>query len=120
MIWELSTAFKSNGWLLSATASSNPAAIDGDNYISQFTQYLDWISLITHDYDRTLDELHAFDNLDIDITVQNWIQQGAPSKKIVLGISSGGQSFTVKNSVENGRTDLDLGKGILNSLCNMM
>lgn len=103
MVKELSEAFKPNGWLLSSTVSSNQEIIESAYDVPQLSKYLDWFSLMTYDYHTSSDlktghatPLYAHDNLSIDNTVKYFIQQGAPSRKLVLGIKSTGQSFTLK------------------------
>lgn len=109
MIGDLSKAFRPNGWLLSASVSANPAGIDANYDVPQFNRYLDWISLMTYDYFSSYDgqtehigPLYTSNNYNIDSTVKYWIKKGIPSNKIVLGISSAGLSFTLKNPENHG------------------
>lgn len=110
LVKDLSNAFKSKGWLLSMAVQANAAVLDNENNVSQFTPHLDWISLVTHHFDEIYDELHTLDSHDINIAVKRWIAKGAPSKKLLLGISSAGQSFTLTNSNKGGKgTEIGIG-----------
>lgn len=117
LIKELSAAFKPKGWLLSTTVSANPMTINGIQEVSEITRYFDFITLITHDFDRTfgdpafgdVTQLNIFDSFDIENTVKYWLRRKAPAEKLLLGISSGGQSFTVENLNGNGKKELNLG-----------
>lgn len=50
-------------------------------------------------------------NLDADNAVKYWIQQGAPSQKLILGTPCYGQSFTLANAQENGLNAPTTGPG---------
>jgi chitinase len=43
--------------------------------------------------------------------IQYWIQQGAPSNKLNLGIGTYGRSFTLQNAANNGVGAPDAGAG---------
>lgn len=109
LVKELSQAFKPNGWLLSSVVSSNQRIIDSAYDVTNLAQHLDWFSLMTYDYHTSSDKktghaapLYSADNLSIDNTVKYFIKKGAPSRKLVLGIKSTGQSFTLENPEHNG------------------
>lgn len=102
LIEELSAALKPRGWLLSATASANQKIIDLAYDIPKWAAHLDWISLITFDYHSSTDDrtghnspIYSNDNLNIDTTVNYFIDKGAPSQKLIVGISAYGQSHTL-------------------------
>lgn len=123
----MSEAFKPNGWLLSSIVSSNQKIIDSAYDVPQLSKYLDWFSLMTYDYHDSSDlqtghaaPLYAADNsLSIDNSVQYFIQEGAPSRKIVLGIKSTGQSFTLRNPERHGLNAPVSGPGLAGPIANI-
>lgn len=109
LVRDLSEAFKPNKWLLSATVSSDPKAIDAGYDVPQLNRYLDWISLMTYEYHDSFDPvtgpiapISSKDGLNIESTVQYWIKRGASSEKLILGISTAGLSKKLKNPKDHG------------------
>lgn len=126
MVKELSEAFKPNGWLLSSVVSSNQRIIDSAYDIPNLSQHLDWFALETYTYHTSADKktghaapLYAADNLSIDHTVRYFIQKGAPSRKLVMGIKSTGQSFTLENSEQHGLYAPSRGPGLAGPIANI-
>lgn len=109
LVRELSEAFDPNGWLLSATVSTDPVAVDAGYDVKQLNRYLDWISLTAYDYyNRYGDETHPLapisteNDLNIKSSVQYWIRKGASPEKLVLGMPTFGQSHTLSDPEQNG------------------
>lgn len=109
LVSDLSKAFKPNGWLLSATVSADPSAVDASYDVPQLMDHFDWISLMTYDYYNSyggqtehIAPLYATNNLNIDATVKYWIKKGVPPHNLIVGISTAGLSFTLKNPKNNG------------------
>lgn len=118
LIKDLSAAFKPRAWLLSAAVSASQKVIDSGYDVPQLAQHLDWISLMTYDYHGNFDgrtghnaPLYANDNFNTDFTVNYWIQKGAPSKKLVLGMPTYGQSFTLADANQHGLNAPSKGAG---------
>lgn len=102
LVHELSSALKPRGWLLSASVSSKQKIIDLAYDIPQLSDHLDWITLMTFDYHSSIDgqtgynsPIYSNDKLNIDFTVKYFIDNGAAPKKLIVGISGYGQSFTL-------------------------
>lgn len=109
LVRELSEAFEPNGWLLSATVSTDPVAVDAGYDVKQLNRYLDWISLTAYDYHSNNDDqtqpmapISSSDNLNIKSSVQYWIRKGASAEKLVLGMPTYGQSHTLIDPEQNG------------------
>lgn len=109
---ELSESFEPNGWLLSATVSTDPIAVDAGYDVKQLNRYLDWISLTAYDYNikyndtdyhtQPIAPISTSDDSNIKSSVQYWIQKGASPGKLVLGMPTFGQSHTLKDPELNG------------------
>lgn len=100
----MSEAFKPNGWLLSSVVSANKKIIDAAYDIPKLSNYLDWFSLMTYDYHDSYDErtghaapLYSTNQLSIDATIRYFMDAGAPSRKLVMGLTSYGRTQTLKN-----------------------
>ena len=111
---ELSNAFKPRGLLLSAAVSPSKRVIDHGYDVPILGRYLDWIAVMTYDYHGQWDKktghvapLYArpdddYDYFNGNFTMRYWIEKGAPSKKLVMGVPMYGQSFTLAQSDNNG------------------
>lgn len=109
MVKELSDALKPSGLLLLAAVSVAKNVIDVGYDVPKLSNYLDWISIMAYDYHTSFDgkaganaPLSASDNLNVDFSVNYWMQHGAPSEKLVLGVPSCGKSFTLTDPQNNG------------------
>lgn len=118
MVKELSEAFKSHGWLLSATVGATQKIIDSAYDVSELSKYLDWFALQTFDYCTNADgqtgptaALYSSDHLSVDFTVNYFIEKGAPSKKLIVGIPSYAQTFTLNDPENNGINAPSTGPG---------
>lgn len=111
---ELSEEFKPRGWLLSAAVSPSKMVIDAGYDIPVLAKYFDWIAVMTYDYHGQWDHktghvapLYAlpddqYDYFNSNFTINYWIQQGTPSRKIVMGMPFYGQAFTLSSPSNNG------------------
>lgn len=123
MIKELQSAFISYGWQLSAAVSSNVTIIDIAYDIPTLSEYLDWITLQTYDYHGFWDgftgygaSLYAYSEdtsseTNVNYTVNYWIDGGANSIKLILGIPSYGRSYTLSSSSAHDVSDSTSGAG---------
>lgn len=112
LVRELSEEFKPRGWLLSAAVSPSKMVIDAGYDIPTLAKYFDWIAVMTYDYHGQWDRQTGhvaplyyypgdkYDYFNSNFTINYWIQQGAPSRKIIMGVPLYGQSFALAN-VEN-------------------
>lgn len=113
MIEELSLEFKPRGWILSAAVSSSKGIIDRAYDIRKLNEHLDWIGLMTYDYNGYWKKqtghcaplyFHIGDSSltsNVNFTVHYWIQGGALPNKIIVGIPFYGRTFTLSNAVNN-------------------
>lgn len=117
----MSEAFKPRGLLLSAAVSASKRVIDAGYEVPILAQYLDWIAMMTYDYHGSFDgktghnaplyALDASDNLNTNFTTHYWMQKGAPANKLVMGVASYGQSFSLANAQNNGLNAQSSGPG---------
>ncbi|OAD59337.1 Chitotriosidase-1 [Eufriesea mexicana] len=111
VLQELKQEFDKRNYTLSVTTVALEALASHSYIISQVSQYVDFINLMTYDFhgswDRTVGihaPLYASSNesggkakMNVNSSVQYWLSQGAPANKINLGISSYGRSFTLSS-----------------------
>lgn len=118
LVRELTEAFEPNGWLLSASVSTDPIAVDAGYDVKQLNRYLDWISLTAYDYHSRYDgqtqpiaPISTSDGLNIKSSVEYWIRKGASPEKLVLGMPTYGQSHTLSEPEQNGLHAPSIGLG---------
>ncbi|XP_030556134.1 probable chitinase 10 [Drosophila novamexicana] len=111
---ELSEAFKPRGLLLSTAVSPSKKIIDAGYDVPVLARYFDWIAVMTYDFHGQWDKKTGhvaplyhhpdddFDYFNANFSLNYWIEQGAPSRKIVMGMPLYGQSFTLENANNNG------------------
>lgn len=117
LLRELKQAFEPYNYLLTAAVSAGKWFIDPAYDIGQVSKYLDLINLMAYDYHggwETKTGMNAplFHSpkhdvkdetmLNVNWSVNYWLQQGAPPEKIMLGVGSYGRSFTLDKSGVNG------------------
>lgn len=118
LLQELKEAFKPKQYLLTAAVSAGKWFIDPAYDIGQVSRYLDLINLMAYDYHggwETKTGMNAplFNSpkhdlskddamLNVNWSVNYWLQQGAPAEKIMLGVGSYGRSFTLDKASVNG------------------
>ncbi|CAG9802300.1 unnamed protein product [Chironomus riparius] len=107
---ELKEAFEPEGFLLSAAVSPAKKVIDAGYEISELTKYFDWIAVMCYDYHGQWDKktghvsplYHHPESTEAtfnaNYTMHYWIEKGADRKKLVMGMSMYGQSFTLEIS----------------------
>ncbi|EDW76228.2 uncharacterized protein Dwil_GK14769 [Drosophila willistoni] len=111
---ELSEAFKPRGLLLSTAVSPSKKIIDAGYNVPELSRYFDWIAVMTYDFHGQWDKKTGhvaplyhhpdddFDYFNANFSLNYWIEKGAPSRKIVMGMPLYGQSFTLENANNNG------------------
>lgn len=114
LLKELNAAFEPRGLLLSAAVSGGKQVIDIAYDAPALVKYLDWIGVMSYDYHgpwepetghmaplyRNADDRMYQANVNFSITY--WIQQGVPASKLVMGVPSYGQSYTLSESPATG------------------
>ena len=82
--------------------------------MNQVQQYLDEVNLMTYDYKTEVDSLAGHhtnlyasrfdpDRQSADATIRDYLSNGVPAEKIVMGIAFYGHSWKVKNDLHHGR-----------------
>ncbi|KAH8400624.1 hypothetical protein KR222_009154, partial [Zaprionus bogoriensis] len=111
---ELSEAFQGRGLLLSTAVSPSKKIIDAGYDVAELSRYFDWIAVMTYDFHGQWDKKTGhvaplyhhpdddFDYFNANFSLNYWIEKGAPSRKIVMGMPLYGQSFTLENAKNNG------------------
>ncbi|XP_055903295.1 probable chitinase 10 [Eupeodes corollae] len=121
---ELSDAFKPKGLLLSTAVSPSKKIIDAGYDVADLARYFDWIAVMTYDFHGQWDKktghvaplyYHPEDDYDYfnaNFSLNYWIEKGAPSRKIVMGMPLYGQSFTLADPKDNGLNAKAPGPGL--------
>lgn len=117
LLRELKQAFEPYNFLLTAAVSAGKWFMDPAYDIPQISKYLDLINVMAYDYHggwETKTGMNAplfhsakHDSkdemlLNVNWSVNYWLQQGAPREKIMLGVGSYGRSFTLDKAEVNG------------------
>ncbi|XP_073944065.1 chitinase 10 isoform X2 [Choristoneura fumiferana] len=107
LVRELSAVLKPKGLLLSSAVSPNKKVIDEGYDVPVLARHMDWIAVMTYDYHGQWDKktghvaplyYHPDDDttyFNANYTIHYWMNKGAPSKKLVMGIPMYGQTFTL-------------------------
>ncbi|XP_044316703.1 probable chitinase 10 isoform X2 [Drosophila rhopaloa] len=111
---ELSQAFRPRGLLLSTAVSPSKKIIDAGYDVPLLSRLFDWIAVMTYDFHGQWDKKTGhvaplyyhpdddFEYFNANFSLNYWIEKGAPSRKIVMGMPLYGQSFTLENASNNG------------------
>ncbi|KAL1417024.1 hypothetical protein MTO96_027226 [Rhipicephalus appendiculatus] len=112
LLRELSQEFKPYGLLLTAAVSAGKHFMDPAYDVPQVSKYLDFINVMAYDYHggwetkvghhapmySRPEEKPEDHILNVNFSVNYWIQKGAPRNKLVLGMGLYGRSFTLKRA----------------------
>ncbi|EDV54306.2 uncharacterized protein Dere_GG21384 [Drosophila erecta] len=113
-VQELSDAFRPRGLLLSTAVSPSRKIIDAGYDVQKLSRYFDWIAVMTYDFHGHWDKKTGhvaplyhhpdddFEHFNVNSSINYWIEKGAPSQKLVMGIPLYGQSFTLENINSSG------------------
>ncbi|KAK9881823.1 hypothetical protein WA026_017335 [Henosepilachna vigintioctopunctata] len=111
---ELRQAFRPKGLLLSAAVSPSKTVIDAGYDVPSIGRDLDWVAVMTYDYHGQWDKktghvaplyYHPDDDVSFfnaNFSINYWISEGVPRRKIVMGMPLYGQSFQLSKESENG------------------
>lgn len=112
LLRELSQEFKPYGLLLTAAVSAGKHFMDPAYDVPQVSKYLDFINVMAYDYHggwetkvghhaplySRPEEKPEDHILNVNFSVNYWIQKGAPRDKLVLGMGLYGRSFTLSRA----------------------
>lgn len=102
--------------LLSAAVPAGRQAVAAGYEVDRIARSLDFISLMAYDlhgsWERTTGhhsalyprqgEQGAAAELNVDSAVRQWLQQGTPASKLVLGVPTYGRTFTLASPADTG------------------
>lgn len=100
--------------LITVAVGADPAMIGVSYNVPAMNQYLDYINLMTYDFNGSWNGRtginaplypHSTDynrNLNSDASVRAWIAAGASRAKLFLGLAFYAQTFTLANPANNG------------------
>lgn len=120
---ELALAFRPRGLLLSSAVSPSKMVIDAGYDVPKLSKYFDWIAVMTYDYHGQWDKktghvaplyYHPEDEIEYfnsNYTIHYWIQLGADSRKLVMGVPMYGQSFALADNSIHGLNAKSYGPG---------
>lgn len=123
LVVELHDAFKPKGLLLSAAVSPNMRVVDNGYDVPTLSKYLDWIGVMAYDYHGSYDgqtglvapmnyypgDLLA--DFNVNFSVNYWLQNGADSRKLVMGAPAYGRSFSLSDVNQHGLNVKTYGTG---------
>ncbi|EFA10488.1 chitinase 10 isoform X1 [Tribolium castaneum] len=113
-VTELKQAFKPKGYLLSAAVSPSKTVIDAGYDVPVLAQNLDWVAVMTYDFHGQWDKqtghvaplyYHPEDEVvfyNANFSINYWISEGVPRRKIVMGMPLYGQSFRLEKPENHG------------------
>nr|WNT43924.1 chitinase 2 [Monochamus alternatus] len=113
-VTELKQAFKPKGYLLSAAVSPSKTVIDAGYNVPVLAENLDWVAVMTYDFHGQWDKqtghvaplfYHPEDEVafyNSNFSLNYWISEGVPRRKIVMGMPLYGQSFRLEKESEHG------------------
>ncbi|XP_064474386.1 chitotriosidase-1-like isoform X2 [Ornithodoros turicata] len=113
---DLRAAFESHGYLLTASVSANAVIIDSAYNVSHLSNYVDYINVMCYDYFGSWNSKtghnsplrsreggsEAEKKLNVEYSIRYWIDKGAESKKLVVGMPLYGRSFKLTNASDPG------------------
>uniref|UniRef100_A0AAG5DHK2 chitinase n=1 Tax=Anopheles atroparvus TaxID=41427 RepID=A0AAG5DHK2_ANOAO len=123
LVQELAVAFRPRSWLLSAAVSPSKMVIDAGYDVPMLAEYFDWIAVMTYDFHGNWDKQtghvaplyyypgDTYDYFNANFTINYWIEKGAPSRKLVMGMPLYGQSFSLADARRNGLNEKSYGPG---------
>ncbi|XP_029990801.1 acidic mammalian chitinase-like [Sphaeramia orbicularis] len=95
--------------ILSAAVSAQTDVIDASYEVAEISKYLDFISVKTFDLHDGQEQvtahhspLHSDNNASVDLAMQQWMDGGAPSGKLLVGLPLYARSFTLSSSTAVG------------------
>ncbi|GLH06128.1 Probable chitinase 2 [Gryllus bimaculatus] len=95
MLKELRSVFDHHGLLLTAAVHSGPSYIDTSYNVKEISHTAGHNAPL---YKSSADITAADLVLNVDASIQHWLQNGAVAEKLVLGVGTYGHSFTLSDS----------------------
>ncbi|XP_066142838.1 chitotriosidase-1-like isoform X2 [Euwallacea fornicatus] len=110
LLKEVSTEFKKNGYLVTAAVRAIPIYDNSGYNVPEIVKYLDVINVMTYDYygswsnvtgensplySSSLDGNYEKKYLNINASMNNWVNAGASKSLLAMGIPFYGRTFTL-------------------------
>lgn len=123
LVKELAAEFRPRGWLLSAAVSPSKMVIDAAYDVPTLAEYFDWIAVMTYDFHGHWDKQtghvaplyyvpgDTYDYFNANYSMNYWMELGAPSKKLIMGMPLYGQSFSLADATKRGLNEKSYGPG---------
>lgn len=102
-----------NSLLITAAVGASPNLITSSYYVVMMNEYLDFINLMTYDYNSAIDGRVGFNAplSSIKSSVDAWLNGGASTDKLLLGLPFFGHTFTLSDPNANGTGAPAIGPG---------
>ncbi|XP_055533865.1 acidic mammalian chitinase-like [Wyeomyia smithii] len=112
MLADLREVLSASDLMLTASVGAAQHHVDTSYDVPAISQYLDYINLMTYDYNGAWDAYTGHNaplysgpsettnfqrTLNVNHSVMYWLSEGAPSNKLILGIPFYGRTFTLQN-----------------------
>jgi len=111
LLRELKQEMSKSGLLLTSAVSAGKETIDGAYDVKSIAESLDFINVMTYDFEGAWNRFTGLNaplkcsgencKLSVEYAINYWMQLGAPSNKIVMGIPLYGRTFRLSNAGQN-------------------
>ncbi|CAB3369645.1 Hypothetical predicted protein [Cloeon dipterum] len=124
LVQELKQKFAPEGLLLTAAVHAAVGSVAISYDIPELVKNLDFINMMSYDYHGSWDSTTGINspmypshidsdlNLNIDATIQFWLNNGCPPEKLVLGAPTFGRTFNLANPNSPGLGAVAIGPGV--------
>ncbi|CAG9765796.1 unnamed protein product [Ceutorhynchus assimilis] len=117
LLSELKIEFTKHDYLVTAAVRAIPIYKDTGYNVPEMSKYLDIINVMTYDfygswskttgqnsplYSSSLDSAYERKYLNINASINNWVDAGAPKNILAMGLPFYGRTFTLKNASDHG------------------
>ncbi|XP_059487163.1 acidic mammalian chitinase-like [Neocloeon triangulifer] len=108
-IRELRSKFAPEGLLLTAAVHAAISSVGTSYDIQELANNLDYINMMSYDYHGSWEQITGINSplypsfvdtdytLNINASIQYWLNNGCPSTKLLLGIPTFGRTYTLSN-----------------------
>lgn len=125
LLKELRQQFNQYGLLLTVAVSAGKSTIDKAYDVPNMVQYVDFINIMAYDYHGSWESRTGHNSpmnasphdigdnryLNVNYSINYWLQLGAPPRKLNLGMGSYGRSFTLSDPGHHGLNQPSTGAG---------